>query len=905
MGVLLTNTNTNIIIGDPSSYPVNRLSVIVIVKNTIMPSIVSTPVHLANEYDAIPLPADFFPNGYFDLSQLSGDEIMSIPPHLIVHIHRTNSQNGLQVISPRQVPSTNIVKRVRTDSAASFVHLAGSDALSGATWNVPKGSRKPDESVMEDEPMKKAGAPLAERTPARVDPLVHILDGVVNPVDRAWIKSRANVDLQMSDSVGGSSEDLATAIEKRFGAEEGALMKDPGLVAIVSPDLLHHALVVDNSMARELASVQARRVITVAVGPSSNEALGAYRAFDWTCARVTAGAKFHLTVINEGHSLTTVSSVASATVGELLQRPMSRGTNVLAYHPTPATVWNYEPHTFSIHADASKMTRSAVPSSMVRRQLMECAETVSPIVSALAHNATVSMTRSRVDKQEHESKASARDSFGGFYSKVSGAVTKMTSIGKTGAKALRSEIFSALTSASAVDLAKMVKALSVVQEFVDYFGDVMTVSEGVISALATRVTSMDTYLHAHMCGAAVIKHEDPDEWFATLSGQTTGSRDSPGSKGWAKMAIRFMLKPPNKKWRDLLGALKRRTIQALDAKHRVSFSTVPEDYLAHDAAAAVLMKATVARRKAVHCASYDGAALGSVLCARMADEEGFTSVAKACRVNAAGWTLRQRFLARTYVSFEEVSANRPGTPRTWVSKAGIVESGKPVRISTRVTPHSAYSQWRDKIGDLFKPESVIAPKRVLSGGIAYAVRMTRPVGLDGRELSDGEIVYLSSSDMESVSYAMEPSKLAAALERNLDFIHKDAVEAVEKYSVDARKMEDKANAAARASVPRPKREPIDMSTKAHKEEPVVSSVDESLWKEMEEVAVSVERNGWYWLTKTSSQDSQYIMDCQPNISGFNEIMSMTYPSRDVFLCAFDEAEEAEAQEVRNTGDALA
>jgi hypothetical protein len=137
----------------------------------------------------------------------------------------------MQVISPRQIPSAHMVRKIRSDSRQAFLHVTGSEADRKRKWpTLPGESRKHLETV-ENTPMVKSGLRLATRRPAPARTVTTGFGDVSNPFHKAWMKAQAIVDFQRREDVGGDSEELARVLAMCWGLPSNSF-SDVGITTL-------------------------------------------------------------------------------------------------------------------------------------------------------------------------------------------------------------------------------------------------------------------------------------------------------------------------------------------------------------------------------------------------------------------------------------------------------------------------------------------------------------------------------------------------------------------------------------------------------------------------------------------------------------------------------------------------
>merc|ERR1712194_809099 len=121
------------------------------------------------------------------------------------------------------------------------------------------------------------------------------------------LKIKANVDFQNREDVRGDSVNLARNYARLWGRVDTTFTEMGTITLAHLTDLQSHAIASDSAFARFLGPIHERRVVSVAVGPSTTAAFGAEYAVDWNCMRVCAESKFAMTISTEGHSLMEVA----------------------------------------------------------------------------------------------------------------------------------------------------------------------------------------------------------------------------------------------------------------------------------------------------------------------------------------------------------------------------------------------------------------------------------------------------------------------------------------------------------------------------------------------------------------------------------------------------------------------
>lgn len=843
------------------------------------------------KYASIPLPADMVPTTPPDFANLSAAEIRGIPPHVLMHIMRTGAQGGLQVISPRQVPSSQVVRRTADDSTATFIHVAGSDASPNMDWPVPEGCAKPDMSMFADEPLRKIGKPLAHRTPARAEPLVNLEEQVPSAIQRAWIKARANCTLQMCEDVAGDPETLAAAYEAHFKAPPGSLMRDPGLAIHPERDLKDHAIVVDTSMARQLAPTHVRRVLSVAVGASTAEAFGKFSSFDWTSARVTAETKYYLSVQNEHLSLIDIARKSTCEVGRMLFNPAARSGVSITYHPTPGSAWSHRPDTFSVHPDAAKIVVRNDIHEAIAKELRDGAMFTSPVVAATSARAAVHWVKTRTTGPS----GFTNDVFENMPALLGSATMGFSSIARTGSKALRSILYDAIAGAPLTIRCKLTRALTVVREGAEIIGRPHAITGRVMSTLASRLLLLNNHINSAMHTTAMTRGANGDDWYANLIDQLPSDMrvTSVGGLGWARIAVYLMFNPPDNGWRNLMGAIKANTTGMMVGPEAHSGASRCDLGGDHEQAIVLRLDSCISRQKEMYGASYDGAALGCILCARMAEDYGLADTGRMFRVASHGWTLRKMCMWRIVTSYGRMDWTVPdGCEVAVFSEVPEVDG---MAVTARWDIASAVESWRTKVARLGFTTMAPGEARDLCDQLSFLTKapdLTKEIGNDAsRRAASGA----------GLRYAYRTDLLAKNIESNLTFARNDCAAVVKAYANEIQMIRN-AKREAELAVAAAEAGNVDSSRLA-----IVDASAEEFTANVSGFMAPRDEgtNGWYWLPFMEPCEADWIMEQVSANPDMNALMKMIYGSAEETLDAIDQADTIRQMEMAGVGDVLA
>jgi hypothetical protein len=704
------------------------------------------------------------------LDELSDDDIMSIPPHILVHAMRTASQNGAQVVSPRQVPSAYTMGRAHNDASQPFLYTVGSEANSNFEWPVPDGHPPISAFMTEGRAVVKFGEPLARRTPASSEPVTYATSKISNPIHAAALKIKAVVDFQNREDIRGDPDELAVAYARLWGQPDDTFVTIGTVTMAHLTDLRKHAIATDTAFARYLGPIQDRRVISVAAGPTSPIAFGDAYSVDWTCMRVCVETKFALTASTEGYSLRELALPMA--VGNYTAD--TRCTALMVYHPRTGVAWCHGERTFQVRVDG-EMERAATPSVIsVEMAKGNFRATVGDVMRAYRATVAWTLTAGRHDY-------SSTNVFQSAVNVVAHAMSSTRSVGRTSDKAIRAVMMDAFTSCSIHVRQLYIRAIAaltpVLRELaLERAGEPITIS--CCKYLATRFQVLDGSVNASMTAAAHSRGEDSDDWYETLILRAPRAlRDvKRGGYGWVVLAMYYMFKPPDEKWEGFVGAVCRVGIEAMGDVHTPLPSVEPENEQAMRDVVGLHCDAVARAKASMYGSAYMGVAKACFVLATAFHETDEDDLYYAFKVAGCFWVFRARCAESVRVNVVE--------PGTLVPIHGHHVDGSygpglgDKRVIATIAP---YGHYRALVRGLHKLD--------VAQGVDYDVELVGRVSdaisgwgayydLEPAEYACGPDVYAAVVKSGMWRYLIDITRLGADIERFVSYAASDAHEAI-------------------------------------------------------------------------------------------------------------------------------
>jgi hypothetical protein len=832
------------------------------------------------DYAVIPLPPELAPRDPDFMATLSDEEIWDMPAHVAVHLMRTSAQGGVQIISPRQIPSSAAVQKTSRDARQTFLHVTASEASQTRTWPEPEWVKRPPASWFAHEPLAKDGEPLATRKPAKAAPVAFGVGDIANPFRRALAKINANVDFQRREDVRGDPDALAVAYARLWGMPDDFFGSGPVVTMAHLTGLREHAIMPDHAFARSLAPIQERRVVAVSVTTSDSGAFGPDRAFDWTSARVTAEAKFQLSVANERLSLVDVSISPMYKVGSL--GPGPRPSGILVYHPGKASVWCYSGDTFAIRPSAPEAIRRSKLVAVASENFTVGAHVVTSREIMRASTNAVHWVRTQASAVDLASTDTMSTGMAAIYR----AVASARSTARTAGAALRSWLYDAVMDAPRHASVKFQRAISTVRQAVDVVGYDLWPDPDLAKDLAKSLVQLDASIAMRMHAVAAVRNEDADAWFTSLSRMLRDRGAGPGTHGWAWMAVMFALNPPDEKWEGMVAALRAAASVSMRAGtiplSGASYSSVEATYKLAD----VRAKTAVAHHKLLYSASYDGVAQASIFLARLADRRRHRSMARALRANAYCWSFRSRVVRTLDVRITPVMEEYRGY-------SCVVEEdwmGGAVAYQTRLAPLKHYRAWKKGLDAMGSPLARNCQEEIPGLSISTAMQLTRPVV--GRLTFDDDVDLGRVAECDAFRYACAPERLGSETERFLEYAVTDARAAFTATSEEfrrAREVESSRNNAMLEALELPETD-----------EPATAPGDVDVLAGMLERDVVAD--GWFYMAQMDQTVVDVMMTSMLEDPTLEVLFSREYTSQGQFEDAYMEAIDLAAGGGPDSGD---
>jgi len=588
--------------------------------------------------DLTPIPFDrhMCPINNSFLENMTDQEILDVPPHVMIHALRTAAQSGAQVISPRQIPSSYMLGRTRNNASQPFLHMTGCESNNRFKWPVPDGHSPLNPTHLEDRTVVKHGNPLSKRSPATASPLTYASAHISNPIHKKILKAKANIDFQNREDVRGDPDALAVNYAKVWGQVDGTFARMGTVTLAHLTDLQRHAIAPDTAFARYLGPIHERRVITTAVGPSNSSAFGEFYGVDWTAMRVCADTKFALAVNTEGYSLREMALPFSVSEYSCDDRP----TTMMVFHPKPGVAWCYAPNTFRVRP-ANLMKKARTP-PVLRVELATNAGMAKVGDLMRVYTAAVTWTRTQEARV-----AETPNPLTSGMSVIARAVSRTSSVGKTVHKHARTVFMDALTTAP-IDSRRMFgRTMSVLVKVVRAINDGNSqphVVDSVARYVGKRFQLLDGSLNARMITGASSRGKNHEDSFCSFRSQAPRAfRDiSCNSYGWSCLVARFVLHPPDDKWRKYAASLTAIGIQAME-DIMTPIPSIPSDDAADTRQIISVHCSTVARNKGdMYGSSYAGVARAAFALATVYDDYEIHELWRMFRISGFLWMFRSR-----------------------------------------------------------------------------------------------------------------------------------------------------------------------------------------------------------------------------------------------------------------------
>lgn len=722
---------------------------------------------LLNSNTPIPFDPSMAPTSQDVISEMTDDEIMSVPPHIMVHAMRTASQNGAQVISPRQIPSSYMMGRTANTANQPFLHVVGSEAEKDYVWPVPRGHRPIPKHHLEDRPIRKVGMPLARRRPAAAQPITRATAGISNPIHKAWLKIRANIDFQNREDIHGDPDGLALAYARLWGQDDDEFSSEKTITLAHLTSLRSHAIAADSAFARYLGPLHERRVVSVVVSPASSEAFGPNYSCDWNAMRVTSEAKFALTVCTEGHSL--VRLALPQPVGNYMAA--DRDGRMMVYHPRVGVSWFHGASSFRVYTDG-RMVPAKAP-NIVSVEMRAGIERASANDLINFYDATADWVRTNSMAISVTSNT-LRDSLNLFQR----ATTSSRSVGRTNTAALQAAVVEAITQSPLANRRMFTRAMKALKNLVDTYERGHT--EAVVyfsKKMAKELSIMDNFIGIKLSQSAAQRRANiADWWFALMEQAPAELRDMHyGTSSWGTLATYFALAPPNQQWIKY-----QRFINHVgrDAMNDPSFpipSDIPED---PDRCKDLIALATdaISQSKAdMYSSTYNGMRRAAFMSAGYYDVSGDDDLNILFKAAGTFWSFRSRCAENVRVRFLSTETIDP--PHSRVRRVHFADPLGPKKVCVTTAPYVPFKALVKGLQAIGLARGVDPSMNVVgrvSDALSVIPRITDP---DDFAVLDDPDTYVALSRVDLLRYVFDIDRLARDTEAFLDYALEDAIAA--------------------------------------------------------------------------------------------------------------------------------
>jgi len=667
------------------------------------------------------------------MSDLSDDTLMALPASMVAHLLRTAAQDGFQVVSPRQIPVSEMLTRIVDADPRPMTVTVGSDAALTEYWPTAYDDDPIDMNLIPGAPSVKYGEPLVKRQPTDVESLRVEKSLENNPLEKSLIMARSVVDFQSREDIGGDSEALAEAIEDAWGLPTGLIMDRPEITVDASVDLLRYAIARDTAFPKILAPIHQRRVIATHTREGSREALGAHKAVDWNRMRTVAELKYLLTVRNEHHDLTIMSLSPLGMVGTV--SPVH--PHVLTYQLSRGSGWTCDPATFAL---------AVMPAKNRERRVLEVPER---IMDALTHKSTQArvfalMKATSVKAQWERVVAADWDTstpnvLHGALSEVFSRTSHRDSYGKTVERELRGLVYEAITSAPQSIKMKLARALRSLNEVCAALS--MKPTSGVMALLAQKLVNLNKHIHVVVSDAAAMRGVETSLWWTVAMERMPKDlrldNQKAGTWAWAYIAVYHLIASKDDAWMKLSAALMHDAMRPLmEFSSRVEGSSYRVGTWGHMQAA---LNTATSIWKNEWFNAYDGEALGALLAARMTKDKGALTVSEALYTAHKTWAFLARAVRTYFVRLnvttdakdkkEHRHAQEVSMNMNPVALEGEFTEADTVHIVVQATPYAPYNAMAKGMeADTSKVAQFVAghiPKEITKGSVAASLKTVR------------------------------------------------------------------------------------------------------------------------------------------------------------------------------------
>jgi hypothetical protein len=695
---------------------------------------------MSSHWMQVPLSAEVAAAGPSYIGELSDEELLVMPAILLVHIQRTSSQNGVQVISPRQVPLGGIAGRVDYDHRTPDMFVVGSNATRTAEWPVVCEPVSPD--LFDNEPLDAQPYDSAPRDATDTDTLLDMPEWVTNPVKRAIMKGQALVDLMRRPDIGGPADALADLLAESWGLTSDMFNLGAGASITANVSLLRYAIGIDSHYPTIYAPVQDRKVISVAAMSTGRAAYGEFAALDWRRMRVFCESVFYMSARLEGWTMTQMSSMLP--VGNPLGEMSRRG--LLKFRPLPGAVWCFDPGTFALSCvRGCAITASSGVRDMAAAAAAEMDGIEYMATSAIRTRKGLSFSAAIATKYE----APSGDVLVQGYERLLKSSVTFQAKGKTANSAVRGYVYACLEATTGTEAIEGVWVTRAVADLARELGVGHMLDLPLARSVASRMSWIGPDIRQKLVVEAERRGDDLETWWYDFSAQLPMDvrMMSEGTAAWTIGLSWMLMRQPSKKWISLSTALAAASHRALAVQHLASMM-LPSEVGSQQRVDAVVE--TVARRLArTYGAYYYATADAAFLLATRYRRAGDMATYGALRTAGLMWDIRSKAVS----TLRRTEADSTGT-------AGVDASVENYPCKFTCAPYKAYDRFRKSCTSL-GITSVSFPENV-RGAVSEVFR-----GLVHPLMSVTTI-----SGTRIARYLDEPDRLRRDIEQSLaEFAH--------------------------------------------------------------------------------------------------------------------------------------
>lgn len=706
-----------------------------------------------------PLPDYLAPTDDYTLSDMDDETLLKVPPHLIVHVQRTAAQGGTQIVSPRQTPVTCLMGRVQDSRREMEDHVVGSVAANETVWPTVE----PDDldEWLPDEPLPRMGRDYKIREKTRTQPLTKANVLMKDPILACLIKGRATIDIMRRDDVGGDAEALTELLSDAWGVPKADLMEMDAYSLGIEGPLLRHAIKTDEVFPTVHAPIHKKLCISVGHTDMSRELLPEDTAMDWRRMRTVCEAIFLMSCSLEGISLTDV--ICTPPPGDPVA-PTTR-SNILAFRPLPCTAWTFEPKTFSIcpaYSGNAEKQKSIPPD--VLAAMSKYVREVRPVSFAMAGGHRSRAIRTTMSDPEQPT----GEVLSSIYSKVARSVPTGSSRGRTAAAAMRNFIYDTLNESDLHVRLKIARYITIaLDEVKAHLGDSIVPDE-MIHSLAVKFVSLGELIRSKVVAESVRRGATPEDWWYDMCSQVPERyrKEKEGTMGWAHAGMWLLFRAPTDRWTKLAKATMYSALRDAEVSAIGSIPLPPE--IGSTERVTVAVKTAAKRISQVYAGYYRAVADVAYSIAEILEGRRQQRSAATMRECAYLWTLRAGALRGTNLS--NIAKDVPTPSPNHLRIVGVETD-----ILVKPAPYQAFARYKGHV-----EVSEILPKLYKK-----AIAMFKGTKIS-RFFAECPGPILPSKESTVTRYLLNPSRLAADIERSWEDMKNDLSRVVRVYGCDER-----------------------------------------------------------------------------------------------------------------------